>query len=474
MKRYLGVILVIISLISFMSCEREFIYRGGEEGLYFSNDTVTFDTIFTTIGSTTQNFKVYNPYIEDMTITNISLAGGENSNFRINVNGYSDTEIAEIPIRAKDSLFVFVEVTVDPSGGDEPFVVTDSIVFETSERLQSVKLIAYGQDIVLMKQEWLKTSHLTKDKPYLIYDYLVVDSTETVTIDPGARLYFYKDASLLVLGTLNVEGSIEEPVLFASHRLENWYSDKPGQWGYIHLLPGSGKSTFNNAIIRNGMIGILADSVGMNDEPIEIHNTKIEHISSFGILAQTSGITASNTVIGNCGNNAVALTVGGEYDFSHCTMVTTDYDFGRSGAMVFLNNYYYDNDENIHITPLIKADFNNCIIYGSYADELSTDFQFTDESIPESEADYLFNHCLLRLSSSFDTSNTNNFKSIITDQVPGFINSDEYNYQLDTLSIAKDIGDISVAEKYPTDILNVNRLDDDGPDLGAYERHEKK
>ncbi len=474
MKKYLSGILLIWAFFSLISCEREFNYRGDSDGLYFSMDTVMFDTIFTSIGSATQNFKVYNPYNEDLTITNISLAGGENSNFRININGYADYSVDEIPLRAKDSLFIFVDVTVNPSNENEPFIVDDSICIETSQRIQYVKLIAYGQNIVLMKQEWLKSQHLTKDKPYLIYDYLVVDSAETVTIDPGARLYFYKDASLLVLGTLNVEGTQEEPVLFASHRLEDWYSDIPGQWGYIHLLPGSGNSTFNNAIIRNGLMGILADSVGETDTPIEISNTKIEHISTFGLLSESSVINMNNSVIGNCGNSSIALTVGGEYEFTHCTISTSNYIYGRNGKCIFLNNYYQDDLGNTQIIPLKKANFNNCIIYGSSLSELDTDFQYRDEQIPEADVNYQFDHTLIRLDPTFDTSDDSHYNNIISDEAPNFINSDEYNYQLDTLSPAKDFGKKSIAEQFPIDILGVNRLDDGFPDLGAYERQEEK
>ncbi|MBS2099914.1 hypothetical protein [Carboxylicivirga linearis] len=475
MKKHLSTILLFFSLLGFISCEREFDFRGSEEGLSFSNDTVMFDTIFSSIGSTTQNFRVYNPYNEDLTITNISLAGGEESNFRINVNGFSDHSVNEIPIRARDSLYIFVDVTINPSGDNEPFIVTDSILFETSQRIQSVKLIAYGQDIVLMKQEWLETQHLTKEKPYLIYDYLVVDSAQTVTIDPGARLYFYKDASLLVLGTLNVEGTTEEPVLFASHRLEDWYADVPGQWGYIHLLPGSGQSSFDNAIIRNGLMGILADSVGENESPIEISNTKIEHISTFGLLAESSVVNMNNGVIGQCGNSSVALTVGGEYEFSHCTFTTNEYLFGsRNGSSIFLNNYYKDENGNTQVIPLKKANFNNCIIYGSFLNELDTDFEYRDDEFPEADVNYKFDHSLLKLDSTYDTSNENIFVNTITDKAPNFINTEEYNYQLDTLSPAKDVGKRSIAEQFPVDILNMSRLDDDAPDLGAYERQERK
>ncbi|WP_439184721.1 hypothetical protein [Carboxylicivirga taeanensis] len=467
-------ILIVILLVSFSACEREFVYRGGEEGLVFSSDTIMFDTIFTSIGSTTKNFRVFNPYAEDMSIESIELAGGDESQFRLNIDGFSDNYAEDVRVRSKDSLYIFVEVTIDPVGSNTPYVVTDSIFFRTKERVQTIHLVAYGQDVILLKKEWLKTQTLTKDKPYLIYDYLVVDSAQTVTIDPGAKLYFYKDASLLVLGTLNANGSVEEPVIFAGHRQEDWYADKPGQWGYIHLLPGSGASSFNYCTIKNGMMGILADSVGLNTPPISITNTKIEHVSTFGLLAQTSNLEVANSVFGNCGNSSAALTVGGSYEFSHCTFANYfDWTY-RSKPAVFLNNYYLDVNEEEQIVPLKKASFNNCIIYGNSISELGFDLKYSNPEIPEMDANYVFNSVILKVKDGFDVSDESKYINVLLNEDPLFISTVDNNFQLDTLSVAKDIGSYELAEPYPLDILGTNRLEDAGPDLGAYERYEKK
>ncbi len=467
-------ILFILSIMAFLACERDFVYKGGEKGLRFSSDTIMFDTIFTSMGSTTKNFRVHNPYDEDILIKSIELAGGDNSDFRLNINGYSANQLNDIQIRANDSLYIFVEITIDPAGSNKPFIVSDSIYFRTKEKKQTVRLEAYGQDVVLLRKEWVKTQTLTNDKPYLIYDYIVVDSTETVHIDPGTKLYFYKDASLLVLGTLKVNGTIEEPVIFAGHRQEEWYADKPGQWGYIHLLPGSGASSFNHCVIKNGMMGILADSVGLNDNTVEIHNTRIEHISTFGLLAQTSNIMASNSVFGDCGTSSAALTVGGTYEFSHCTFANYfDWTF-RTNPAVFLNNYYIDKSEKVQIIPLKQASFNNCIIYGNNMSEIGFDLKYTDPAIPEADARYVFNHGILKLANNFDLSDKSKFINILKNENPSFKNINEYNYQLDTLSIAKDKGNLTLAEPFAIDILGINRLEDKGPDLGAYERFEKK
>ncbi len=475
MYRGIKFILLISLFAGFFSCEREFVYRGGEEGLLLSTDTVMFDTIFTSIGSTTQNFRIYNPYDEDLIIDGIELTGGDESSFRLNINGYAENELNDVRVRAKDSLFVFVEVTIDPVHSNSPIVVSDSIIVSTRERRQCVKLIAYGQDVILLKKEWLQTQTFSKDKPYLISDYIVVDTTQTLTIEAGARLYFQKDASLLVLGSLKVKGTIDEPVLFASHRLEDWYADKPGQWGYIHLLPGSSGTTFDYAIIRNGLMGILADSVGLNnDEPLIINNTKIEHISSFGLLAQSAGMKVTNSLFGDCGTHSLAITVGGDYEFTHCTFANYfEWSF-RSTPAVFINNYYNDEQGKVNIVPLKNAPFRNCVIYGRNIGELGFDLKYPDGDPIGLQPNFLFSSCLLKVSEDTDVSDEDHFVDIIKNEDPFFINPSEYNYQLDTLSVVQDVANPVFAGDVPKDILGANRFDDDGPDLGLYERLEEK
>lgn len=471
MKRLTHIIGILSVFISVFACEREFVFRGGEEGLRFSTDTVMFDTIFTSIGSTTQNFRVFNPYDDDLSIDAIQLVGGSESSFRLNINGYAEDELNDVRVRGKDSLYVFVEVTIDPKGVNTPFVVTDSILFYTREKVQSIKLVAYGQDVILLRKEWLKTQTFTKDKPYLIYDYIVVDSLQTLTVDPGARLYFNKDASLLVLGKLEVNGTTEEPVLFSSHRQEEWYQDKPGQWGYIHLLPGSGRSRIDNAIIKNGLMGLMVDSVGTGKEgPIRITNTRIEHVSSFGLLAQSAGIEAGNCLIADCGTHSASLTIGGNYSFNHCTFANYfDWAF-RTTPAVFLSNYYLDENNKEQIVPLKKADFLNCIIYGRNMTEIGFDLKKVEGDVMNYA--YLFDHCVLKVPDDFDLSDEKYFKKIIRKD-PSFVDYTEYNYQLDTLSVAKDEANSAFSQEFPDDILGVDRFEDEGPDRGCFERKEK-
>lgn len=474
MLRFFKILFIVTAITGAWGCERDYQFRGGSEGLSFSSDTIMFDTIFTSIGSTTQHFRVYNPYSSDLTIDAITLAGGDNSNFRLNINGFPENALTEMPVSAGDSLFIFVELTIDPNGSNTPFVVTDSILFYTRERVQSVKLIAYGQDVVLLRKEWLKTQHFTNEKPYLIYDYVVVDSTQTLTIEAGARLHFNKNASLIVLGTLEVEGTKDEPVTFTGSRLEEWYADKPGQWGFIHLMPGSSNHVINFANIKNGTMGIVVDSVGIDDsQPLLLSNTRIEHIAKQGLLAQTSSIVANNCLFGDCGSASVALTVGGNYQFYHSTIANYFNWTYRSTPALLLSNYYTDSNGNVRTIDLESALFSNTIIYGRLDNEIELDFQ-RPKGDDLDIINYRFDHSLIKSSaSSSSLANTQYYNNVIINKDPKFIAPLDFDFQLDTLSVAKDAGDLEVGRNFPKDILGNYRTDDDGPDIGAFERKEK-
>ncbi|WP_291862650.1 hypothetical protein [Marinilabilia sp.] len=466
-------LLSLLSVILFAGCEREYVFRDGNETLSFSTDTVAFDTIFTSLGSTTQNLRIYNPVQEDVLIEAIELAGGDNSDFLVNVNGTAGSMIYDVPLRGNDSLFVFVEVNINPTSENAPFVVTDSLLVYTQSRIFTIQLMAYGQNVVALRKENLKTTTFTKDKPYLIYDWVVVDSAEMLTIEPGAKLHFHKDASLLVFGSLQVNGTLDEPVIFTSDRLDEWYEDKSGQWGYIQLMPGSREHVFDNAIIRNSTMGLVVDSVGVkpDDPPVYLHNVTIEHISSQGLIAQNSRIEASNSVFGNCGSASVALTLGGEYNFYHCT-IANYFSFNyRSTPALIISNYFVDANDMEQYFSLDAANFYNCIISGRNRNEVEFDFQSEDDTKLDEMINVKFDHSIVKIEEAQQNFYSGFFdEGVLFNESPGFIDVAKYDYQLDSLSVARDAGDVNIAKQFPEDALGESRLDDKAPDMGAFER----
>jgi hypothetical protein len=238
-------------------------------------------------------------------------------------------------------------------------------------------------------------------------------------------------------------------------------------------MPGSREHSFNNAIIRNSTMGIVADSIGLADDepPLKLNNVRIEHIASQGLIAQSSAIEASNSLFADCGSASVALTVGGEYHFYHCTIANYfDWAFRSTPALV-ISNYFTNADGEIDRQPLKAADFHNCIVYGRNENEVRFDFEIEDDEEITEWINVDFSHSLVKMfpdrvdqySHAFD-------KSVIFNESPAFVDISKYNYQLDTLSVALDKGARDVAGNYPEDITGKNRLEDEGPDMGAFER----
>jgi hypothetical protein len=463
MKAILSVLLFVLIGIGFTQCRKDVLITESSAMLAFSKDTVLFDTVFTSVGSTTDIFKIYNTHNQAINISNIELAGGFASNFRINVDGVSGVSHANVEIPAGDSLFVFVEVTVDPNGGNSPLIITDSLVFETNGNVQDVQLIAWGQDAYFHVSELIETNTVwSADKPHVIYNYTWVDSSQTLAIDAGAQIHCHAGATLFIYkSSLQVNGVVGNPVVFQGDRLEGFYASAPGQWRGLWFRRAK-ESYINHAVIKNAVIGIQMDT--LNDDAgnagLTITNCKIENHSAAGIFAQTGKIRGENLAITNCGQFAAALTIGGEYNFGHCTF-SVHYEHGNRQDPVFLLNNYYESGGTQYVYPLENTRFDNCIFEGS------NDEEFVIDMLTGSTQDYFFNHCLIKTES--DVSNATNYASIFKNEEPGFVTPSGRDVHLDTDAYCIDRGD----NTYLT--ITVDGLDLDGasrdasPDLGCYE-----
>lgn len=461
------------------SCQDEGYLSSPDAKLRFSADTITFDTIFTTIGSTTQRFTVHNPYGESVLISRIRLAGGEFSSFRLNVNGEVGNEVYETEVPAMDSIFVFVEVTIDPNGENLPMVVQDSIEFTINTNVQNIQLVAYGQDFKLIKGETIRTTTWTSEKPYLVYDYAYVDSVSVLTIEPGTKVYFHKGAGLYVKGQVKANGTFQDQIYFLPDRLENSYKNVPDQWNGIVLFSGSHDNIFNFCTIKNANIGLQVGTIENEGfASVKLTNSIIENMAYAGLFALKSKISGYNDLIANCGFYAVALLVGGEYEFHHTTIANYWGNYSskaRSTSSLVISNVLIvegaKGEKTSYNGDLEKASFKNSIIYGNNLQEIELG------NNNENMFNYFFENCIVQVADTFNTSNAEHYKNIWKGAKynPLFIDPyKEYNYQLDTLSPAKDVGKIIYGEQFPFDILNNNRTEDKGPDLGAYERIEKK
>ena len=479
-------ILIALILTILFACKKDILENNESATLHFSTDTITFDTIFSSIGSITKTLTVYNYNNYDIK-SNIALEGNSSANFRMNIDGIAGNSQSNIEIPAKDSIFIFLEVTIDPSSSNTPYILTNSLVFTTGTKKQDVDVVAWGQDayfhtanaygnIVNGTDTTRFYYHLLdcstpwlNDKPHVIYGYAIVDPGSTLIINEGCDVYLHKNSGIIVGnpfseyagGSIKINGALGNEVVFQGDRLDPWYKNIPGQWDRIWLIPGSIDNEIDYAIIKNGNTGIHADTVSLfsNNPTVIINNTIIENMSGIGILGQGAHITATNTVISKCGQYAVACNIGGTYNFTHCTFANYPaLHTQHTTPSILLNNYYQGIDGNINITPLHAANFTNCIIDGSLSTEVS--FQNQEQGI----FNYTFNHCLIKLEPTINTNN-DHYENTVINQSPKFVNNTEGDFHLLENSPAIDAGKITSTLAG----IEGGSREYSFPDIGAYE-----
>ncbi|MFC5044738.1 right-handed parallel beta-helix repeat-containing protein [Aquimarina hainanensis] len=507
--RYLTSLLLLCILILWSSCRKDFEADPSTGNLEFSTDTLFLDTVFTNIGSSTYSFKVYNRTSNDLSIPSISLERGETSNYRLNVDGIAGTSFTDIQVLAKDSIFVFVETTTDitQQTNELEFLYTDKILFDKEGAQQDVDLVTLIKDATFLHpsrntmtgeietlllgvdndnneiriEGFILTEeqlHFTNEKPYVIYGYAAVPNNKTLTIDAGARIHFHQGSGLIVpdKATLLVNGApssdaeiLENEVIIQGDRLEDSFSDTPGQWGTIWLTKGSTGHQITHTTIKNATVGILIDSNDGTDVPtLTIQNSQIYNSSNVGILAKTGHIKGENLVINNSGEVSLACTYGGRYDFNHCTFANYWGFSVRQYPAVSISNFIEIDENTIEQKDLIQADFKNCIIYGNEPIELLL------SKSDQAAFNYSFEHCLVGFSDPqeqfkdnplYDFSNENLYKNMLFNEDPLFYKPIKNKLTIDDSSPAN--GKASTPSQ-GTDITGTERSIS-APDIGAYE-----
>jgi hypothetical protein len=328
-----------------------------------------------------------------------------------------------------------------------------------------------------IRGRFLKDTELTftKLKPTVIYGYAAVPANKTLTIEAGAHVYFHNNSGLIVdnTGSLKVNGTLSEKVVFEGDRLENNFSNIPGQWGTIWMRAGSKNNEIKHAQIKNGIIGILIDGIGSSITPtLKLQNTEIYNHSNFGILARETNIEAHNVVIGSAGQASLAATIGGTYNFTHSTFANYWNNSIRPLPAVLINNsFVFINETGQEITEtrdLKAANFTNCIFDGNNNVEF-----FIDKTGDGGEFNYSVKNCMLKFNdtnSSFegvaevDFANNTNYSDVILNGNPNFRNTQKSDFIIGENS---DAINKAIATPFTIDFLGIDRTSN--PDIGAYQ-----
>ncbi|WP_426326517.1 hypothetical protein [Pedobacter sp. R-06] len=438
MRLNIGLVLLILFFAS--ACRKgERITTDPNAKLNISNKEVLFDTIFTSVGSTTKRIKIVNWNNDAVKISEIRLSGGNTSAFSININGEQTQNKNDLIINGRDSINLFVKVSINPNSTNLPFLVQDSIILNTNGNKQVIQLLAYGQNAVFVNEPTINANTIwTKALPYIINGSLTVKSGSSLTIQPGTKIYFHKDANLNIEGNLQVNGSLTEPVLFCSDRLEYIYSDEPGQWKGI-FLKRTGYGLIKNAIIKNASVGITSDSLSVNNNPkLILSNSIIKNMQVAAYIGYRSELLAFNNVMYNCGNYLIYAVGGGNYNLKQNTFAGYNSNFPRKTASLSFSDYLSANAYN-----KLQVDLTNNIIWGSLTNEL--DIQKKTSAIVQFN---LWSNLIRSTNSAY----SNNGNILNTD--PLFINQDLEDFRVSPGSIVRKKGADLSTDPYFFNYLN--------------------
>ena len=461
------IIFILILFVSITSCKKESFITSPDATIYISADTIKYDTVFVSTGSITQSFKIFNTNNQKLLLSQVKLMGGSQSAFNININGIATDQLNNIEIAANDSIYVFVSVTINPNSNNLPFIISDSISVKYNGNEKFVQLQAYGQNAHFLTHEIIEGNITwTNDLPYVILGSLQIDTTATLNINAGCKIYTHADAPILVDGTIKINGEKNNEVIFNGDRLDEDYKDLPASWPGIYFRSTSNNNEMTFAIIKNANQAIVVSDPSINANPkLIIHQCIIDNAFDAGLLIKNSFVNVDNSIISNCGNN-INIINGGEYHFTNCTAAAYSNLFMlHRNPVLQVNNFSYENGNLI--TNDISATFANCIFWGDGG-------ILDDEVMVNKEGSNLFNvimsNCLYKSANGINNAVLN---ANIINEDPIFDSIDVvknyYDFRMNN-AISSPAIDNGGNTSFPFDLDNQPRQSGISSDIGCYEK----
>jgi hypothetical protein len=457
--------LLLLFCLFFSSCKKDSFITSQNAKLSTSVDSIKYDTVFTSTGSITQSFKINNLNSQKLLLSTVKLMNGSASAFKININGIAASEVSNIEVAADDSIHIFVSVTIDPNTANLPFIVTDSVMILYNGNTQFVKLEAYGQNANFLRNRVI-TGNVAwaNNLPYVILGGVRIDSTASLTIDPGCKIYCHANAPFIVDGTLTVNGTDQQPVNFSGDRLDADYKDYPASWPGIYFRGSSKSNVLKYAFIKNAYQAVVVEQPSVNTNPkLTLHQCVINNAFDAGLLCVNSSVNADNSLVSNCGSNII-LTYGGNYNLTNCTVAAYSNNYIVHKIPVLTVDNFASTDATL--TANMNAVFSNCIFWGGNStveNEISVSRQGSN---PFS---VIFDHCLYK--AAVDPPNCS-FIECIKNQDPLFdsidVNKKIYDFHI-TQDGAPGINKGISGTGFTKDLDGKNR-NVGLPDLGCYEK----
>ncbi|HCM33078.1 MULTISPECIES: hypothetical protein [Chryseobacterium] len=456
-------------LLVAVSCNKDDItFDAPSQELRFSRDTVFCDTVYHQVRSETYVVKVYNNEDKDVLIPRVNLEKGAASLYRINVDGKPGYDFKDVPLRKKDSLYIYVEIAPQATGPEA--IAEDRVLFSGPTGQQHVTLFSVVQDAEFFIQTPTNPNIIsssttwTNNKAKIIYGDLSLAPNVTLDIDPGTKVYFHKNSGMKVSSNavLNINGTKDNQVILRGDRNDPYYDTISKNWNSIRMEANS-ILNMNHARLFGGTRGLE-----MKQTNASITNSFIHTFFEYGIYAVNSKVTASNLVMNNCGLSCIGIFKGGNHNYTHATIANYSKSMGtfdRNG--IFATNEWKNDAGQTEQGALQQLNIRNSIVYS----DRDNSVQF--EPTPGQQFEYLIQNCLIKYSgpseAGFTFDNNVNIVQTIRNTDPQFVNyfMAKMNLRVKTTSPAIGKGNVSVAGTVPFDIVNVSRTTN--PTLGAYQ-----
>ncbi|ATN06859.1 hypothetical protein H3Z85_05510 [Chryseobacterium indologenes] len=456
-------------LLVTVSCNKDDItFDAPSQQLRFSRDTVFCDTVYHQVRSETYVVKVYNNEDKDILIPRVNLEQGAASLYRINVDGKPGYDFKDVPLRKKDSLYIFVEISPQATGPEA--IAEDKVIFSGPAGQQHVTLFSVVQDAEFYIQTPTNPNVITSsttwsnNKAKIIYGNLTVNPNVTLDVDPGTKIYFHKNSGMKVAsgGVLNINGTMDQQVIIRGDRNDTKYDTVPKNWNSIKMEPNS-ILNMNHARLFGGIKGLE-----MKQTTATITNSFIHTFLDYGIYAVGSTVRANNLVMNNCGLSCIGIFRGGNHSYTHATIANYSKSmsqFDRNG--IFATNEWKNDAGQIEQGALQQLSIKNSIVYSDRDNSVQV------EPTSGQQFEFLIQNCLIKYSgkseSGYTFDNSQNVVQSIKNEDPQFVNyfMAKMNLRLKSTSPAKGKGNVAVAGTVPVDIVNVSRTTN--PTLGAYQ-----
>ncbi len=474
----LGLILIVCGTL-FFSCEKEVLDSSTKFPLKFSSDTLTFDTVFQTLGSATRSLRIYNQSNSTLIISRAFLSRGISSQFRFNIDGLSGVQAEKIRILPNDSLWIFSEVTINPNPSN-PILVQDSLILETNGSRQIIIMRALGQNAYFHYGEVIQSNtNFLSDKPHVIIDKTTSSGTipglliipgATLNIEAGTQLHFANSAGIIVQGSLKCNGTKEKPIKMRGLRLEKSYIKAAGQWLGLLFERNSKNNLLEFTNVDESAFGVwmgfqsqtnFGQMTNGTRAEIYLKNSTISNAFYWTLRSMNCKVQADNCQFFTSTEYLVQLLLGGDYQFRNCTLFNIQ-SKDKKGNLLLANQFYDEDGKQTYKNKLDNTCFfENCIVNSNADESIILDI---DKALNQ-EADYNFRNCNYNSKSNLTSAS---FTNCQVNQNPIFESTviDKESLKLRSNSPCIDKG---VFNSLNDDIKGDPRPKGSGVDIGAYE-----